>query len=156
MKKLIWIIAGTLVLPQTLLFADELGRIDARVNAMSEAKAAARNIAKNEARIASLKPIVTPKPTVNTSVLGPQIIKKVEFKADVVALKNTAKQSQKDVVAVKLELKNATTPTQKADLQNKLKVELQKLKTDNTAFKKKLVEEARNEVHKASKARTTH
>lgn len=150
-------LAGALVIPQTLLFAESesFARIDARVNAMKDAKTAARNTARNEAHQASLKTAETSKPTVNTAI-PPSVLKKVEANSEVVALKNTAKQTQNEIVATKLELTKATTAAQKAELEKKLKTQFEKLKADHMAFRKKLVEEARKEVRKKSNPPTTH
>ena len=153
MKNFIWILAGTVILPQTFLFAADSmldAKINARVTAMKEARSAARNTARGESRRASVRPVVSPRPTVNTATTPP-IIKAVEIKPEVVALKDTTKQTRNEIAVLKHELQKATTPAQKADLENKLKVHNEKLKADNTAFKRTLSEEVRKEVRRASK-----
>jgi hypothetical protein len=157
MKNYILILAGAVLLSPTYLVADELGsRIDARVSAMKEARSTARSMAKNEARKASMRPVVSaPRPAVNT-VVTPQMIKNIEVKPEVVQLKKTTTQTQNTIIITQKELQAVKDPIKKVELQKKLKVETEMLKADKGALKKKLVEEAKLEIAKTRKTRSTH
>ena len=154
MKNFMVGLIGAFIFLPTALLADELdARLNARVEAMREARQAAQGMARHDVQRV-LTAAGTPRPTVNTSVLEPKIIQKIETKPDVADRKTTVTQTLNNVITLQKDVKNASEPGQKAALENQLKFQVEKLKVDKVALRKTLIEEARAEVRKASKSRS--